>query len=54
METTNEYAEVDLERKAEALETCAPRTDGRGTDHEPSWWKARELMAFLASLSPRM
>ena len=50
LETTNVYAEVDLERKAKALETCAPRTEGIGTDHEPSWRKDKDLMAFLTSL----
>jgi integrase len=51
LETTNRYAEVDLEMKAKALEACAvppptttpetTKTDGR---------QDRELMAFLASL----
>jgi len=50
LETTNVYAEVDLERKAKALETCAPQADGTDVEHDRSWRKDRELMAFLTSL----
>lgn len=46
LETTNRYAEVDLETKAKALETCAV-TDFNRT---PAWHKDRDLMAFLSSL----
>lgn len=46
LETTNRYAEVDLETKAKALETCAV-TDSNRT---PAWHKDRDLMAFLSSL----
>ena len=46
LETTNRYAEVDLEMKAKALETCAI-TD---SDRTPAWHKDRDLMAFLSSL----
>lgn len=51
LETTNRYAEVDLEMKAKALETCAvpPLTTSPG-GAKPSWQKDRGLMAFLASL----
>jgi site-specific recombinase XerD len=44
--TTNRYAEVDLEMKAKALETCAVT----GADRTPSWRKDTDLMAFLSSL----
>jgi site-specific recombinase XerD len=51
LETTNRYAEVDLEMKAKALETCAvpPPTSGSDATHT-AWRQDRELMAFLASL----
>ena len=51
LETTNRYAEVDLEMKAKALETCAvpPPTTARNRA-KPGWQKDRDLMAFLASL----
>jgi integrase/recombinase XerD len=46
LETTNRYAEVDLEMKAKALETCAVTNSNR----TPSWRKDKDLMAFLSSL----
>jgi site-specific recombinase XerD len=46
LETTNRYAEVDLEMKAKALATCAVD----GSDRSPSWRKDKDLMAFLSSL----
>lgn len=50
LETTNRYAEVDLEMKARALETCAVT----GPDAVPMpakrWHSDGELMSFLASL----
>jgi integrase/recombinase XerD len=46
LETTNRYAEVDLETKARALETCAVT----GSDRSPAWRKDKDLMAFLSSL----
>jgi integrase/recombinase XerD len=46
LETTNRYAEVDLEMKAKALEACAV-TD---SDCKPAWRKDKDLMAFLSSL----
>lgn len=46
LETTNRYAEVDLEMKAKALETCAV-TNG---DRTPVWRNDKDLMAFLSSL----
>ena len=50
LETTNRYAEVDLEMKAKALQMCAD--DGMDSMHDgaPSWHANSELMAFLASL----
>jgi hypothetical protein len=46
LETTNRYAEVDLETKAKALETCAVAS----ADRTPAWRKDRDLMAFLSAL----
>lgn len=46
LETTNRYAEVDLETKAKALETCAVTS----SDRTPTWFKDKDLMAFLSSL----
>lgn len=46
LETTNRYAEVDLETKARALETCAVTS----SDRAPAWRKDKDLMAFLSSL----
>jgi integrase/recombinase XerD len=51
LETTNRYAEVDLEMKAKALATCA--LPGSSTPPDPAmahWRKDRELMAFLTAL----
>jgi integrase/recombinase XerD len=50
-ETTNRYAEVDLEMKAKALAACA--ITGNHRPHDPSATgrrKSQDLMAFLASL----
>ena len=48
--TTNRYAEVDLEMKVKALQTCAG--DGLASAYgcTPRWHADSELMAFLASL----
>lgn len=46
LETTNRYAEVDLETKAKALETCTVTN----SDRTPAWRKDKDLMAFLSSL----
>jgi site-specific recombinase XerD len=46
LETTNRYAEVDLETKAKALETCVITN----ADRTPAWRKDKDLMAFLSSL----
>lgn len=48
LETTNRYAEVDLEMKAAALETCAVR--GNESNRIPRWREDADLMAFLTSL----
>jgi integrase/recombinase XerD len=51
LETTHRYAEVDLEMKAKALQTCAippPITPRNRTKLD--WRKDQDLMAFLASL----
>jgi len=50
LETTNRYAEVDLEMKAKALATCAIPQTNRRRDRTPAWRKDRNLMAFLTSL----
>jgi site-specific recombinase XerD len=49
LETTNRYAEVDLEMKAKALETCAIRPNAT-LERAAPWRKDRDLMAFLTSL----
>lgn len=50
LETTNRYAEVDLQMKAAALETCAVRTTDPTDSRVPRWREDAELMAFLTSL----
>ena len=51
LETTNRYAEIDLEMKAAALDTCAVRDTETDTyDREPIWHQHSELMAFLTIL----
>jgi site-specific recombinase XerD len=46
IDTTNVYAEVDLEMKGRALATC----DVGGIDQKHHWKQDPELMAFLRSL----
>lgn len=46
IDTTNVYAEVDLEMKGRALAKC----DVGETDQKHHWKQDRELMAFLRSL----
>jgi len=50
LETTNRYAEIDLEMKAQALETCAVSGPDPGPKPSPSWHTDSGLMSFLASL----
>jgi hypothetical protein len=50
LETTNRYAQVDLEMKAKALATCAPSQEENPEDHTAQWHHDRDLMDFLASL----
>jgi integrase len=51
LETTNRYAEVDLEMKAKALAACAIiGNNHRGDPSGAAGRKAPDLMAFLASL----
>ncbi len=50
LETTNRYAEVDLEMKAQALETCAVTGSDPALQNTPNWHADSELMSFLASL----
>ena len=45
LNTTNIYAEIDLETKAKALATCAPAEEKR-----TKWRNQPELMAFLRTL----
>jgi integrase/recombinase XerD len=50
LETTNRYAEVDLEMKARALETCAVTGPRPVPKSSPNWHTDSDLMSFLASL----
>lgn len=50
LETTNRYAQVDLEMKARALRSCADNLPGLEAGEKPSWNRNEELMSFLASL----
>jgi integrase/recombinase XerD len=51
LETTNRYAEIDLEMKAKALAACAISECNRpGTQSAAARRKPQDLMAFLASL----
>lgn len=47
LNTTNIYAETDLETKARALATCAPAPEGGATRH---WRHQPDLMEFLRAL----
>lgn len=47
LNTTNIYAETDLETKARALATCAPEPGGHATK---PWRQQPDLMAFLRGL----
>ena len=50
LETTNRYAEIDLEMKAKALETCAVTSQNSVSKYEPKWHVDSDLMSFLGSL----
>ena len=50
LETTNRYAEADLEMKAKALATCAVTEPSQTPDCKATWRKDRDLMNFLMSL----
>ncbi len=50
LETTNRYAQVDLEMKAEALEQCAVHHQEACEERRPAWRNDADLMSFLASL----
>jgi site-specific recombinase XerD len=50
LETTNRYAEVDLEIKAKALETCAVTGPDPAPKPKPNWHSDNDLLSFLASL----
>jgi site-specific recombinase XerD len=50
VETTNRYAEVDLETKAKAIAMCAVTSEKGRTYAEPLWRKDPDLMAFLDSI----
>ena len=47
LDTTNIYAEIDLETKSRALEACAITG---GTPSRKPWRKQPELMEFLHGL----
>ena len=50
LETTNRYAEVDLEMKKRALQSCAETVAEAPSESTPSWHRDSDLMAFLTSL----
>lgn len=50
LNTTNRYAEVDLEMKAQALETCVVTGPEPASKRTPNWHTDSGLMSFLASL----
>lgn len=50
LETTNRYAEVDLDMKAKALETCAVISQDSTNKYVPKWHVDSDLMSFLGSL----
>jgi integrase/recombinase XerD len=50
LDTTNRYAEVDLEMKAKALDLCAGVPPARASHCTPLWQKDNDLMTFLTSL----
>ena len=50
LETTNRYAEVDLEMKAKALQTCAVSGSDPLPEQTPNWHANSELLSFLAAL----
>ena len=50
LKTTNRYAEVDLESKAKALQTCAVEGSNPAPECTPGWQSDSELMSFLTSL----
>jgi integrase/recombinase XerD len=47
VDTTNIYAEADMEIKAKALAACDP---GTGSKKKARWRDDRKLMAFLRNL----
>jgi integrase/recombinase XerD len=47
LDTTNVYAEIDLEMKAKALSTCEPSTDIKSAKR---WREQPALMEFLRAL----
>lgn len=50
LETTNRYAQVDLEMKARALRSCADNLPGAEAGAKPSWKSDEDLMSFLSAL----
>ena len=50
LETTNRYAEVDLEMKKRALQTCAGNVPAAPAHDTPSWHRDSDLMEFLTGL----
>lgn len=50
LETTNRYAQIDLEMKAAALETCAVRDTEPAEKATPLWQTDSKLMDFLKDL----
>jgi site-specific recombinase XerD len=50
LETTNRYAQIDLEMKAAALETCSVREGESVVSAVPAWREDCELLAFLTTI----
>lgn len=50
LNTTNQYAEITVRMKEEALKLCEPPTSAAGRPRKPVWHDDAELMKWLASL----
>jgi site-specific recombinase XerD len=50
LETTNRYAQIDLETKAAALKSCAIQDDTSQEYSTPLWHRNNDIMAFLKTL----
>ena len=50
LETTNRYAEINMQMKATALEACAIRESPTRENHTPIWRQDIAFMEFLKAL----